>query len=169
MNTIAQQRPDLVRHQIAKLRSLFPEMEDDDTEAWLLSLQSETDMEGMLAVLLNRLNEVEALSGGLAGKIAEFESRMSRFEQQQRSIKSAMLSVMQAAGIRKHTLPTATLSVRDGIDRVQINDEASVPDTFCRIKREPDKTKIKVHLQEGSSLNWAALVRGEQSLAIRTK
>lgn len=47
---------------------------------------------------------------------------------------------------------------------VKIVDDAAVPDEFCRVKREPDKKKIKEELESGAKHNWAALEYGEKHL-----
>lgn len=39
---------------------------------------------------------------------------------------------------------------------IDVPDANAVPDDFCRIKREPDKLKIKDHLDAGNRPNWAS-------------
>lgn len=51
---------------------------------------------------------------------------------------------------------------------VKIVDEAAVPDEFCRIKREPDKKKIKEELESGKTHNWASMEFGEKHLQWRS-
>lgn len=46
-------------------------------------------------------------------------------------------------------------------------DEDAVPDEYCRIKREPNKTAIKEMLQSGVQTNWARLERGEDKLTYK--
>ena len=66
-------------------------------------------------------------------------------------------------------LPEATLSIRVGMPKVVVTDEAVLPDTLCRIKREPDKTKIKESLLAGNAVEGAVLSNAEHTLTIRTK
>ena len=80
-----------------------------------------------------------------------------------------MLKVLQAANLPKVELPEATLSIRNGSEKVVINDETSVPHEYCYVKYTPNKTRIKELLKSGTTLNWAALVIGEPTIAIRTK
>lgn len=160
--------PDFVRTQIEALRRNCPELAEDD-EAWLLSLESETSIDELLTSIVDRLDDVAALAGGLAGKIAEFEVRQDRYKQQQFKLREIALAVMQAAGIPKKELPSATLSIRKGGTKVVITDEAYVPDIFCRITRAPDKAKIKEHLLAGTQMNWANLETTPETLTVRTK
>jgi len=50
---------------------------------------------------------------------------------------------------------------------VKITDDDAVPDELCRIKREPDKKKIKEELENGKAFNWASLQYGEKHLQWR--
>lgn len=160
--------PTVVKQQISNLRLQFPELEESEAD-WLLSLESETDATELLSRIIDRLHDVEALAGGLATKIAEFEVRQARYGEQQKKLRSMALAIMQMANVRKLELPSATLSVRAGSQKVVIVDEASVPDILCKITRTPDKTRIKEMLLEGASFNWAAIETSDPSLAIRTK
>lgn len=162
--------PTAVKQQIANLRLQFPELEEDEAD-WLVSLESETNTTELLSKIVDRLDDVAALAGGLEGKIAEFHIRADRYRAQQLKLRAVALAVMQMAGVKKMELPSATLSVRAGSTRVEISDEASVPDVLCKITRTPDKTRIKELLTNGdpASVNWAALVQQPDTLAIRTK
>jgi hypothetical protein len=51
---------------------------------------------------------------------------------------------------------------------VKVVDDAAVPDEFCRVKREPDKKKIKEELESGKAHNWASLEYGEKHLQWRS-
>lgn len=160
--------PAIIRHQVETLRALCPELEQDE-EAWLLSLESETDMDALLGKIVDRLDDVAALSIGLEAKIAEFDARRVRYIEQQRKLRGIALAVMQMAGISKKELPSATLSVVKGRERLVIPDDTAVPDEYCRFKREPNKTEIKEAIALGLAINWAALETGEQTLSVRPK
>lgn len=160
--------PSIVKLQVENLRLQHGELEADE-EAWLLALESETSLDELLTKLVERLDETAILSGGLQTRITELELRQARFAQRQRSIRQAILGLMQGAGVPKKELPLATLSVRKGSQHVVILDEASVPDVLCKITRTPDKAKVKELLLNGSAPNWAHMETGEPSLMIRVK
>lgn len=160
--------PTIVRQQVENLRLQFPELEADEAD-WLLSLESETDLGDLLSRIVDRLDEIATLRGGIAGKIAQLENRDDRFKDQEAKLRACALSLMQMAGIKKKELPSATLSVRNGRTQVVIVDKAAVPDIMCRITREPDKTEIRKVLERDSAINWARLEGGKPSLTILTK
>lgn len=53
--------------------------------------------------------------------------------------------------------------------RVDITDEAALPDTFWRVKREPDKALVKALLAKGQAIPGAALVQSPPTLIITAK
>ena len=160
--------PNHVRAQIELLRYSYPGLFADG-EDWELVLDSETDLDGLLNQLIAQERDAAAMTGAIATQIADLKARQCRFEQRSKAARDLMLKVMQAANVRKRELPAATLSIRNGSTRLVINDDESVPDDMCRIKREPDKAKIKDALMAGSTFNWAALVRGDDGLTVRVK
>ena len=80
-----------------------------------------------------------------------------------------MLQLLQAARLKKLELPEATLSVKLGVPRVFISDEAALPDEFWRVKREPDRQKIKQALSELKPVPGATLTNAEDVLAVRVR
>jgi hypothetical protein len=84
-------------------------------------------------------------------------------------MRNLMLRLLQAAHLKKLEMPEATLSVRLGVPRVVIVDETEIPDEFCRIKKEPDKTKIKAALSEFKPVPGATLSNAEDGLTVRVK
>lgn len=162
--------PMIVRNQIAQLRLLYPELAEDE-EAWLLSLESETDFHSFMERVVDGMQEASCMAGAIEGRIAELKNRSDRYVHKDKMLRKLAFNVMAAAGIQKAETPEATLSIRKGSLKVEIPDETAVPDEFCRVVKSPDKTKIKEHLQScnGNPPNWVALVQGEPSLSVRTK
>jgi hypothetical protein len=146
-------KPDVVRQEIA----------------WTLALESETDAKECLTQIVERIDDTKALAGGVNGRIAELELRLQRFVLREKALRALAYKIMDAAGLRKMELPLATLSIRQGQQRVEILDERLVPDVLCKITRTPDKAKIKEMLLGGKAVNWATLQHGDNSLSIRTR
>ena len=64
---------------------------------------------------------------------------------------------MNTAELKRAELPEATLSVRSGQPKVLIINEQEIPDEYMRIKKEPDKTRIKAALSGNQNVPGAAL------------
>src|SRR5262245_5273542 len=137
--------PDLIRQQIANLRLAHPDL-DEDEEAWLLSLESETDFRSFMREVESARQMAESNAIAINGRIAELKVRLARYGRREELCRKLMFNTLQSAGTRKLELPEATLSIRNGQQKVIITDEAAVPDQFCRFKREPNKETIKAQL-----------------------
>jgi hypothetical protein len=161
--------PDIIRAQIAQLRLAYGELEQDD-EAWLASLESETSLTELADKLIDRERECAALAGGCAQREIELAERRKRFEDQSKRIRGVLLALLQAANVRKLERPEATISIRAGGEKVEIPDDAAVPDQFCTIKKIPNKTLIKeLLLNTAAKPNWAMLNRSPETLSMRVK
>lgn len=162
--------PQIVRQQIEQLKLLYPELVEDD-EAWGLTLESETGLTELLTMAEKDRQQAAAFAGGIASHIAELEARQKRFERKEQAMRALLFKFLKAAETRKVELPIATISVRPGGVKLVINDEGSIPVELFRVKREPDRAAIKEYLAQypDAARNWAALVQGDDTLAIRTK
>lgn len=160
--------PTQVRQQIDNLILQFPELlEDDILRADMI--EAETDLHELMRMLERKRQDASSLAGAIASNIAELSNRQGRFERRELAMRTAMFKLLQWADVRKVELPEATLSVRNGTQKVVITDEAVLPDLLCRLTRAPDKTKIKELLTEGNPVTGAYLSNAEPTLSIRTK
>ncbi len=160
--------PAIVRMQIEQLLRDYPELAEDDT-AIELALESETDAVEFLRALERVRRQAVALAKANELVIDDLKERIGRFERRDEALRRLMFQILQAANLRKLELPEATLSIRAGSPKVIVTDEAALPETFVRIKREPDKARIKVALQDGIEVAGALLSNADEILAIRTK
>lgn len=162
--------PARIRQEIANLKAICPEAWDEGDEQLLHNmLEAQTDLFEFLRVVEDRRADAESVIEAIDIRIKTMCDRQKRYEQREQSMRSLALKVMQAAGVRTVPLPEATLSVQQGREKVEILDASSCPDHLCRVKKEPDKSAIKEALQSGEQFNWAALVKGQDTLSVRTK
>ena len=154
---------------IENLKIAFPDLLDDD-DAWLLALGSETDIKEYLRTIERKREDTAALEEALAATIDIMRQRKARFERREQAMRALMFNAMQWADLTRLEMPEATLSIRQGTPKVIIVDEDSIPDEFMRIKKEPDKTKIKAALADGfASVPGAEMSNAEPILNVRTK
>lgn len=160
--------PNHVRQQIDNLLLQFPELlEDDVLRADML--EAETDLHDLIRMLERKRQEACSLAGAIASNIAELGVRQERFERREQAMRAAMFKLLQWADVRKLELPEATLSVRNGTQKVVITDETAIPEALMRVKREPDRIKIKEWLTTVIPVPGAYLSNAEPTLSIRTK
>jgi Siphovirus Gp157 len=160
----------IVKQQIENLKLGFPELVEDE-DAWLLSLESETDFRELMRIVERHRQDACALAGAIASTISELELRQGRFERREQAMRELMFKLLQAAELRKLELPEATLSIAAGQPRVVILEEAYILaiDELCRIKREPNKVLIKQMLMAGQHVDGAELSNAEPHLVVRVR
>lgn len=157
-----------IKNQIESLKIAFPELLEDD-EAWLISLESQSDLFEYLRTVERKREDAAALEEALSTTIDALRQRKARFERREQAMRALMFSAMQWAELTKLEMPEATLSIRQGTPKVVIMDESAIPDEFMRIKKEPDKTLIKTALNNFEDVPGATMSNVEPVLAVRVK
>ena len=160
--------PTLLRAHIEALRHSHPQIANEE-DAWLLTLESETELPEFLARVVARMQDTDAKIEGIGNLIAALKARCDRFEQRSDAMRALAFKVLVQAGVKKLELAAATLSIRAGQPRVIITDEARLPENFIRIKREPDKHLIASYLKAGHPVDGAELSNSPPQLAVRIK
>lgn len=160
--------PRVIQQQIANLLLQHPELQEDDVLRADM-IEGETEAFEFLSVIVGKILDTNATAAGLDTIIKDLKARQDRMERRDESLRALAFKIMQAADLRKAELAAATLSIRQGNPKVIITDEASVPDDYCRIKKEPNKQAIKAALETGEHIPGAALSNAEPSLTVRIK
>lgn len=160
--------PSIIRNQIDNLRTAWPDVFGDD-DTWAISVESQTDLHEFLREIERKREDAEALEAALKLTMDNLKERRERFERREKAMRALMFSALQWADLTKVELPEATLSIRNGMPKVLITDEAQIPDEFMRIKKEPDKTLIKTALNNFEEVPGAAMSNIEPVLAVRVK
>jgi rhamnogalacturonyl hydrolase YesR len=150
---------------ITALLQAQPELgEDEILRADMI--EGQTSAFEFMSMIVRKIGAIQANAAGLADYIGELQERKSRFEQHEEALRGLIMKVMNTAELKKAILPEATLSMRAGVQRVEIINERELPEEYFRIKKEPDKTRIKAVLNTGNYVPGAALSNAEPVLAI---
>jgi len=158
-----------IRLQIENIKLVHPEIVEDN-EAWLATLESETDFNEILTTIVRRIEDTKALVIGTKDRFEELKSRKDRFEHRIETLRELAFKIMQAADLPKIELPEATLSLRAGTQQlVGDADPAQLPDSLCKISRDVDRTKVKEALKGGAAVPGYSLSNSAPSLSIRIK
>lgn len=159
---------DQIKQQITALLLQYPELADDEVLRTDM-VEAETDAFEFLHMVELKRQITVADAGAAASLIAQWDERLGRLERREKAIRELMLKIMQTASLSKVNLSIATLSIANGQAHVVITDETAIPDILCRIKREPDKARIKQMLKDGAEVRGAVLSNASPHLTIRTK
>ncbi len=156
-----------IRLTISNLKTAHPELVEDD-EAWLATLESETDFNEVLTDIVRRIEDAKALAIGTADRLEELQARKGRFEYRIHALREFAQKIMESAELKKLELPECTLSIRNVPPSVVITDEEALPDIACKFERKPSKTKIKELLATGP-VAGATMSNGSTTLSLRVK
>ena len=161
--------PRAIRLQVENLKLIHGALLDDE-EAWIASLESETNVSELLTTIVRRIEDTKALVIGTKDRFEELKERKDRFERRVDALRELAFKVMETAEVAKLELPEATLSLRAGTQQlVGEADPAELPDELCKISRSPDRTAIKDALKTGKMVPGFSLSNSTPSLTIRIK
>lgn len=161
--------PAIVKHQIDNLLVQCPELADDEILRTDM-IEGETDAFEFLRLVERKRQDACAMAGGIAGNIAELELRQARFERREQAMRDLHKKIMEAANLKKVELPEATLSLRNGSQKlIGESDPEMLPREFQKISYKEDRAAIKAALDAGRTLAGYSLSNGEPTIAIRTK
>jgi hypothetical protein len=156
-----------LQQEIANLYLQFPELKGDDEMLKVDTLEGATNLKEFLSAVLDGYGKAQEGVIGSKARLDDIRARHTRYEMRVDFLRGMMQKILAAADIRKVELPEATLSMKNGQPKVIGEvDPAALPDEFCRIKREPDKEKIKTALLNGQTVDGFSLSNGEPSLAV---
>jgi hypothetical protein len=141
----------------------------DDEDAYLDTLDGETDVLDLVGETLKRINEADA--GVIACKtlMQQYQERKSLHEHRKEKLNKILKTVLLCTEQSKIPHELATVSLRKGTESVSIIDEKEIPSQLCKVSITPDKTEIKKQLKAGIKIDGAELVTGAQTVSIRMK
>ena len=160
----------IARQAIDRIR----EVVDDDDVDFLTLVESETDALEILRRLLRRARRAEAEAAAVKAMrhelVEELATREERHAQRSDALRRAVVWAMGELGLPKIMAADFTASLSTPAHGpVEVPDPDAVPTEFCRIKKEPDKAKIKQLLEGGLQPNWASFAPARPRLTIRTR
>lgn len=165
------QRPSLASEvRIAKEvvdRIIAAGIDPDDSDFTTL-VESECDVVERIRRMLRAARYEATQADALATLIAEMRERKVRRENKAERLRSIAAWAMQEAELRRIEAPDFTASLAAGRSPVSISDADALPESLCRIKREPDKLAIRAALEAGQVVPGATLGNPYPILNVRT-
>lgn len=149
---------------VQRLREAFPDVSDEDLAD---TIEGESSLEEAIMATLRAANENDATAAGLKAYMGRLTERAELLKLRSERLRQAALQAALEVGLKTLTAPDFTASIVAGKPQVQITGE--VPDTFCRIKKEPNKTAIAEALAVGIKLPWATYSNATPHWTVRTK
>ena len=148
-----------------QLKAVY-DLEDGD-EALEDTIAGESDLNEKLAALAREALRCESMAEGMKALIKANTDRKSRLEHKAEKLRGIINWAMTDSGSKKIRMDDMTLSLSEGRPPVIIDESKPMPDAYCRIKKEPDRTLIRARLESGEELEFAAFGNAKMTLVIR--
>lgn len=163
-------------HEFAKLMSAeFPDLAEDE-EAFLGTLEGETDVLEVVDRLVRRHLARKRLADAARQEKADIEARIARLTRQADGAKALALTLLQAAGTPdrkgKIRLERASYTASVGLagGGVEVTDASMVPASCLRhVAPEPDKAALKAMLEAMEATLADAEARGAEDEAAEVR
>jgi hypothetical protein len=146
----------------------YPDLQDDHP-ALLDTIDGMDGLQDAMRWMIRAARGREADASACKQYAKELTDRASRLTAGADRLRDSVKQVMSETGIKKLAAPDFTATLAPGRESVVITDETLLPDNFVRIKREPDKTAIRIALlDEGGEVPGACLSNTTPTLTVRT-
>ena len=145
--------------------------DDRETEpGYLDTVDGECSALDIADHLIAGIQHDEALVAALKAQEDAMGARRARLENRARAKRKVAVELLEALGLPKLERPRATIARIKGRTRTEITDLAAIPSQLCTVKTTtaPDTDAIKRLLEAGEDVPGAQLVRGGDTLTIRS-
>lgn len=109
------------------------------------------------------IREIESLIGGCDAEIKRLQARKKKLEGRKANIMEYVKNSMKVINKPSIVGKLFSFTVKATPEKTIIDDEASIPKEYLRVKTEtaPDKDKIKAAIKAGEKIAWAHLEKGD--------
>jgi len=164
-----EQDANALRLEIENLILRFPEIAQDEILRADM-LDGETSISDVMTDLIRMGEDARALRDATKDQLANLKARGERFERRVEFSRALMMSILNAADLRRFELPEATIFMRNNPQQIVGElDGDKLPDGLVKIERKPDRVKIKEALKAGQVLPGLALSNSPPSIVVTVK
>lgn len=161
----------LAQETISRLRSEDGLVIETEAEIATALADEGVQVEDVLRQLVRAALDAKAKGVAADARVADLRARRERFKRQEEAYRATVLAAMDALGMSKFSDPEFTLSISAGKPKLQIIDDAIIPDRYTEMimTTSPDKAAIKAALERGEEVPGATMSNGAAVLTVRTR
>lgn len=158
----------LIELELQNLIASYPELAEDE-ELRADMVEGSTAAYDVLDRILTRMREAESEGNAAAERIGRLSARLEAAKQRNSAMRRFALRLMTAGDLKSVKLPEGTLSRVKGRESVEVTDESMLPEWAFSVKidKRPNKTAIKIALDDGIALQGVSLKTGDETLQVR--
>lgn len=155
-------------HETADLIARLRDLCGDDEQAFLDTLEGESDVVEAARRVVRWMNEQSASADAMKELASVYSARSKVFSDRVSGARNALFHFLEFLGVPSMPLPEATLSISAGAPQIAGEpDVDQLPDQFVRIKREADKVAILAALKRGEIIPSCTLSNTPPRLTVR--
>jgi hypothetical protein len=160
---------DALRQEIANLILRYPEIAEDEVLRADM-LDGETGIADVLTDLIRMGEDARSLRDATKQQLANLKARADRFDRRIEFSRALMMSILDAANLRKAELPEATIFLRNNPQQLLGEpDPDKLPDDLVRIERKADRKAILDALKGGRDIEGLALSNSPPSVVVTVR
>lgn len=151
---------------IARVRDLC----GDDDQAFVDTLDGETDVVEAARRVVRWMLEQDAAALSCKGLAAVYSARSAMFTERHAKAKAALLDLLNDVGLKSMPLPEATLTAKVTPPKLMGEaDPESLPFKFQKVTTSVDAAAIKAALEAGETVEGYSLSNGGQTLQMKVR
>ena len=146
----------ILSHQYQQLLDLDVPLDEKATTLALLEESIEQKGKAIGAVL----QSFDAQELALKAHLADVQAKVKAIQNHRDRLKAYLKENMENCGIQKIESPFFVISLQKSPESVVVDDEARIPDDYCKVTRSVDKSLVKQALKDGYDIPGCHLEAG---------
>ena len=160
--------------EIARYQGISEQLRIDyaeiDEETIADTLEGLSTLPEMLSAIVRSSLDDETLATALKLRLADMKDRLERLEDRQKRKRMLVCNAMTRAGLEKLNNEDFSVSLRQGVPRLEVLNEAEVPPAFLILQAPRlDRAGLLNVLKQGQEVPGVRLQDGEAHIQVRTK
>ena len=151
---------------LGKIRHIVETLGQDDPDLNEI-IQNETAIDGLLDKLVFKYSMESDFQAGVDAHLDTLMARMDASKKRQGGLKQVIAIIMDTLPDKTKRLPAGTVSLKAVAPKIEVLDEALLPDECFETIRKPVKAKIDAAFEAQGHLPGCVKTNGGQTVAIR--
>jgi malonyl CoA-acyl carrier protein transacylase len=149
------------------LKERYGELDDETLKD---TLEGISELPEAVAVVIRSSLDDEAYIVGLKGRLEDLQARLSRLKERYEKKRALARWAMVEADLEKVVCEDLSVSLRKGGEKLEVIDEARVPEAFFVPQpAKLDRKSLTEALKRGEMVNGALLVMADPTITVRVR
>lgn len=128
------------------------------------------DYNAQILAIVDEIHQAEADAERAKEKSITWANASRSHAKHAENLRDKLRDMLLADGVKSMPMGSLTIYISEVEGGLQVTDDIdAIPAEYVRVKREPDKKKIKDMLKSGQQVNWASLGEPKKTITIRSK